>query len=130
MQWYGLHVINVQEFILKKLLARKKVGNVGKAEIKITAIIIYYVLIGVMGLATTTYFERYNTDAISQYIVCQSSGMESCQEVLHIRSNDEIFAVAASIVVLSFLPVVVILFNCDPKAFKTKFKTMCGIATH
>ena len=88
---------------MKKILARKKVGNVGKAEIKITAIIIYSVLLGVMGLATITYFERYNTDAISQYIVCQSSGKESCQEELHI-SNDEIFAVAATIVVLYILP--------------------------
>ena len=111
------------------MLARKKVGNVGKAEIKITAIIIYYLLVGVMGLVTFTYFRRYNSDAFLQYIVCQSNGKESCQEESRI-SNNEIFAVGASIVVISFLPVVVILFNCDPQAFKTKFKKIYGLATH
>ena len=96
--------INVQEFILKKMLARKKVGNVGKAEIKIAAIIIYYILIGVMGLAAFTYFMNYQTDAFSQYIVCQSSGKESCQEEFSISKID-IFFMATPSVMVSFLPV-------------------------
>ena len=122
---YSVHAyaVHVQEFVLKKLLARKKVGNVGKAEIKITAIIIYYVLVGVMGLAAYTYFMRFNTDAISQYIVCQSSGKESCQEEFSISKNDTFF-MAAPIVMISLIPVVAILFSCDPKAFKTKFQVI------
>ena len=111
---------------MKKLLARKKVGNVGKAEIKIAAIIIYYIIVGVMGLAAYTYFAPFNADAISQYIVCQSSGKESCQEEFSISKND-IFFRAAPIVMLSLLPVVAILFSCDSKAFKTKFQV---ITTH
>ena len=125
---YPVHAytVHIQEFVLKKVLARKKVGNVRKAEIKVTAIIIYYVLLGVMGLVAFTYFMRLNADAISQYIVCQSSGKESCQEEFSISKND-IFFMAAPIVMVSLLPVVAILFSCDPKAFKTKFQV---ITTH
>ena len=120
---YPVHAytVHVQEFVLKKLLARKKVGNVGKAEIKITAIIIYYVLVGVMGLVN--FIMRFNTDAISQYIVCQSSGKESCQEEFNISKND-ILIMAAPAVMVSLIPVVAILFSCDPKAFKTKFQVI------
>ena len=119
---YSVHAytVHVQEFVLKKLLARKKVGNVGKAEIKITAIIIYYVLVGVIGLVD---FMRFNADAISQYIVCQSSGKESCQEEFNISKND-IFFMATPIVMVSLIPVVAILISCDPKAFKTKFQAI------
>ena len=76
-----------------------------------------------VGLAAYTYFMRFNTDAISQYIVCQSSGKESCQEEFSISKND-IFFRAAPIVMVCLLPVVAILFSCDSKAFKTKFQVI------
>ena len=39
-------------------------------------------------------------------------------------SKNDIFFRAAPIVMVSFLPVVAILFSCDPKAFKTKFQVI------
>ena len=85
--------------------------NVGKAEIKITAIVIYYTIVGVMSLANDTYFGEYTYEPFIEYIACQSTGMASCQEELH--TLNEVYIVAAVIVMVSFLPVVVILFSCD-----------------
>ena len=81
---------------MKKLLARKKVRNVGKAEIKITAIVIYYTIVGVMSLANDTYFGEYTYEPFIEYIACQSTGMASCQEELH--TLNEVNIVAAVIV--------------------------------
>ena len=108
---------------MKKLLARKKVRNVGKAEIKIIAIVTYYTIVGVMALVNTTYFDEYSYQPVIDYIVCQSTGMASCQEELHIL--EEVFILATIIVMISFLPVVVILFSCDLRAFRTD--KVCGL---
>ena len=120
-----MYNIYIRKYICTGVWLEKivRVGNVGKAEIKIATIIIYYIIVGVTGLAAFTYFMRFNTDAISQYIVCQSSGKESCQEEFSISNND-IFFRAAPIVMVCLLPVVAILFSWDPKAFKTKFQVI------
>ena len=105
----------LQNLILKKLLTRKKVGNVAKAQLKITAITIHYTLLGVMGLATVTYFDADFFTEVLDYIVCQSTGRASC-DVQGIASLDEVLFLAAVIILLSVLPIVVILFSCDAQA--------------
>ena len=105
-------------------------GNVAKAQLKITAITFHYTLLGVMGLVTVTYFDRNYFDAVINYIVCQSNGKQSCQEEL--PNLDEILVLATIIILLSLLPVVVIMFSCDLQAFKKKrqprSKTMSTIS--
>ncbi len=112
--------ISFQEFVLKKLLARKKVGRVGKAQIKIMAVIIYYTILGVMGLVAYTVFEVADSyrKTIVQYVLCESTGLSECEV-----TNDNTILILSKLVIImiSLLPVVAILFNCDPKAWK-KFR--------
>ena len=93
-------------------------GSVAKAQIKVTAIAIHYTLLGVVGLATVTYFDTNYFEAVVEYIVCQSTGKESCEKEL--PDLDEILFLAAVLIMLSLLPIVAILFTCDPRACQRK----------
>jgi hypothetical protein len=111
-----------KEFVIKKLLAHKEVGGVGAAQLKITAVLIYYTVLGVMGMTTatvslTSYAASTNT---VEYLLCESMGMSDCtfdSGFLNINS------LAVVVVVLfSLLPVVAIFFTCDPRVCRRKTK--------
>lgn len=111
-----------KEFVLKKLMARKTVPKVGKAQVKITFIIIYYVLVGVMGLVTFTYYRASSTyrETIVEYILCEISGMQDCILDLGVI-YDIISALTTTVIMMiSLLPVMAILFSCNPQACKKK----------
>ncbi len=110
---------------MKKLLAKKKVGKVGTAQLKITGILIYYTILGVMGLvASTMSFTSYSTktrEGIAQYLFCENSGSSDC--VLDSAAIGPVGILSIVVTVLfSFLPVVAILVSCDPRACKKKPK--------
>lgn len=102
-------------------MIKTKVGKIWKAQFKISAIIIYYTLVGVMGLATYTYFEANETfqENFTEYILCESGGQSSdCVLNLNVGILD---ALGTTVVVMvSFLPVLAILFSCDPQACRRK----------
>lgn len=108
--------------MLKKLIARKKVAKIGKAQVKIAFITVYYILIGVMGMVTFTYYRasRTHQEVITEYILCEISGMPDC--ILNLGVTADIFYALTTIVVLlvSLLPVMAILFSCNPQACKKK----------
>lgn len=103
-------------------------GNVGIAQLKITAILIYYTVLGVMGLTTAsvsfTSYEAKTMDRenIAQYIACENSGMSDCVYDSTFLSDVGTLAVVV-VLLFSFLPVVAILFSCDPRTCKKKPKT-------
>ena len=106
--------------MLKKLLAHKKVGKAAKAQLKITGIIVYYTLVGVLGLVTFTFYEASNTyrENATAYILCESGGLSNCDPDF---GTDVVYFLSLFVVVLvSFLPVMTILFSCDPNAYKKK----------
>ena len=107
--------------MLKKLKAGKKVGKVGKAQIKISFIIIYYVLLGVLGLVTLTYIEVKSSligiAAVADFLVCESLGGSNCY------LDKELIAVFESLgitvkILLMMIPVVVLIFVVDIQAIK------------
>jgi hypothetical protein len=116
-----------QRFVLKKVLEGSKVeASIGKAELKISAIVVYYTLVAVMAMISFTYHITNGVflKNITSYILCESRGQSAgCTLDLF---NGEIFngLSATSIVMVSFLPVVAILFNCDLQ--KLKQKRCCG----
>ena len=96
------------------------VSKVWKAQLKISVIIIYYTLIGVLGLATYTYSRRNGIDqeSLTEYLLCESGGQSDC--VLD-SGNGILEALGTTFVVtISFLPVLAILFSCDPQACRRK----------
>ena len=106
--------------MLKKLLARTKVGKAAKAQLKITGIIIYYTLVGIMGLVTFTFYEAINTyrESAAAYILCESGGLSNCDSDLGINV---VYLLSVFVIMfISFLPVMTILFSCDPNAYKKK----------
>lgn len=120
-----------QEFVLNKLLSGRRVTNVGKAEIKITVLIIYVTLTGVMGLVTFTRlvltYDAYG-EKLAEYILCLTVGRSDCT-LDQTPFNVVTTLVTTFFVMLSFTPVVVIFFICDPKAFRKKFKAWKSTVT-
>lgn len=76
--------------MLKKLLAKKQVGRVGKAELKIMAVFLYHTIFGVMGTGANTYLtiaEGFQ-NSIRKYIFCESTGTMTnfdCRQLLDSR---------------------------------------------
>ena len=101
--------------MLKKLLARNKVSSVGKAEFKITMITLYYIVHGVIGLVS---YGNRNVMDFASYVICESSGNHlDCDDDLT-RALDRIGLQTVVMVMISLLPVVVLVFTCDPNLCK------------
>ena len=117
---YSIHRHLLQEFVLKKLLAKKRVVNIGKGEVKIAVLIAFYILLGVIGLAihTRNDFLKDGTRQrdLEEFLICESDGSSNC--VLKI-STHEILVIVVN-VLLGFLPVGAILINCDLKACRKR----------
>ena len=98
------------------LLTRSEVGKIGSSELKISIITIYYTVAGIMGLVSYTILSAsdINRDGIIDYIVCESRGPSDCTLQSFGIINE--IATTASIVMIFFIPVVAILFNCKPEA--------------
>lgn len=115
----------MQELILKNWLAKSKVRKAWKAHFKISTIVIYYTLLGVVGLIGYTYQSASNIyqERIAEYILCESGG-QSSDCVLDIGLNSDVVGVlsTAVFVMVSFLPELAIIFSCDPQACRKKDK--------
>ena len=109
---------------MNKLLSGRKVTNVGKAEIKITAVIIYVTIVGVIGMVTLirlvlTY--DAHGEELAEYILCLTVGRSDCT-INQTPFNVITILVTTSLVTYSFIPVVTFFLICDPMAFRKKFK--------
>ena len=66
--------------MLKKILSKsnKDIKRVGKAELKVMVIIIFYAFFGVMGLVSFTYLDQNIPfqESVGAYVFCESSGLE------------------------------------------------------
>lgn len=107
---------------MKKLLAGKKVGNVGKAEVKMAMVVFYYVVIGAVSLVTFTYVEvkgKANRDTLAKLILCEGMGNLDCDVNLERLDTLDVLS-ALSISMVALLPIVVVVFNIDTEAIKKK----------
>ena len=107
---------SLQEFVLKKMLARKEAINVGKGEVKIAVMISYFIILGVMGwvvtIRTTSIFS--STD-FQEYLICESSGKTAnCTMAASIVA----LYIIITFIILSFVPVMSLLMTFDPHVFK------------
>ena len=103
--------------MLKRLLAKKKVTNVGVAEIKIAVILIIIVALGVTGMMTYILADMEVLVEAGAFIACVVSGGSNCSQVTE-RLNIISMTLPATFTLLSLVPVAVILFTCDVQAFK------------
>ena len=102
--------------MLKKLLAKKKVTNIGVAELKIAAILIVIMALSVTGMVTYIFADREALVDAGIFTICVGSGGSNCS----LKDGVNIISVTMPItfILLSLLPVVLILFACDVKTFK------------
>ena len=100
-------------------LSKKTTVHVGKAEAKVLFVVCYYVLLGIVGLVTLTYFEAMNPSnlaAISEYFKCHLPGFRPgernhCGERPSVQLLPFTVLSAVGIVQLAFIPVVVLVFS-------------------
>lgn len=108
--------------MLKKLISGKEVERVGKAEIKST--IMYFIVVGIIGLTTFTYFELLinanHRNLPVDLFLCENRGDQ----------NHNINAENTRMVAIVLIPVVAVLFSLNPEVFKKIKQAIEKICTH
>ncbi len=101
-------------------MAKKKVRKVGVAQLKTAFIVIYYIIIGVSGMVVYTDSSTGSPyERIRDFVECENSGASECVLEGGLTLATDIISTTI-FVIISLLPVVAILFTCDPKVFKKK----------
>ena len=102
----------MQVFVSRDLKAGKKISQVSKAKIKISLAIIFYTLMGVMGLTSTIYYLVNVRDRVMEKILCESSGSLQCDDVD--QGHYGTLSVVTD-VMIALTPVVALLFSTNLK---------------
>ena len=103
--------------MLKRFLAKKKVTNVGVAELKIFAILIVLMAFTVTGMVTYMIADtKINVEGFV-FVTCVGGGGSDCSQMTE-KINIIRKALPATFTLLSLVPVAVILFTCDVQALK------------
>lgn len=111
-----IYVSDLQTLVLKK--DDPKSAKAGKAELKISAILIFHMLSGILGLIGATYAFN-NTAAIEQDIIefflCSASEdpLPSCEGSSLNRVSSLYALIDASFIMVSFMPVVLLFFGMN-----------------
>lgn len=107
----------LQRFVIKKLVARtgKGTSNVGKAEIKIIVVILYFTLMGIMGLMSISFYEFSNIkEHLVESFLCENGSQECNNQKLATFNTFAVLSVVATSL-FTFAPVVAVLFSLDLK---------------
>ena len=111
----------MQELVLKKLIAGRKVGFAGNAVAKTAFIVLYYILVGVLNLITFIYFD-FNRENLRDLIICNSApGNQECNAIVETAFNVLIVIGPVSQAITPV--VVVILFSFNRKDCSRRRKT-------
>lgn len=90
----------------------------GKDEVKLSAIILYYIFVGVMVVIFFTYFLQTDSEIeqdLNDFILCKTVGNEDCRikaTITNVRGLSIAYAISGA-----FLPVVIVFFSFDMDNF-------------
>ena len=111
---------------MKKFMNGKRPPLIGKAQAKILFIMCYYIITAIIALSVFVNFEvkgeRQRQD-LREHFVCQSAGMQDgrdCGDSIGERLHDFSVLAAVSIILISLLPTVVLVFSVKCAKCKTK----------
>lgn len=110
--------------MIKKLSSGKKSSVATKAEVKIIVVILYFTIMGIMGLMSISFYEFNNiSDRLTKALLCENSADETnCEENLEEFSVFAILSVVA-FAAFAFAPVVAILFSFNAKNCREGIKS-------
>ena len=117
----------LQEFVIKKLSRGKKASKVGKAQVKIMFIFIYYLLLGILALGIFSYYVAINDMLVvdvQAFFLCESFGVNSGKNCRALRSGalkyyTRLFLVV--VIVQGLVTPVILIFVADCRC-KNRFK--------
>ncbi len=119
--------------MLKKVGKTKdKFGAAEKAEAKLLAVLVYFIIITILSLASDSFSAsvtpRLYLNALFPYFTCESQGRDDsgeCQALLaQVQQRDLFNASIALTVMIGFLPFVVFIFSTDFKVYAMLFQRM------
>ena len=121
-----------KEFVLKKLLLRKKTVNVVRGQLKISILIVYSTIHTVLGTLVAVYLDQSPEirSNFKNYIICERMGTESdC-----VLDNSSQLVVSNTFttarVMLNLIPVVILLTSCGLKCCCKCTKERKATAAH
>ena len=98
--------------MIKKLLAGKKLINVGKGEMKIALVIIFVIINGIIRIAIGAMSNSRRN--FEEHLICLSMGESA--DCTPIEESEMPGPAIACAVYLSLIPVIVLLVTCDLRA--------------
>ena len=109
--------------MLKKVLNGKKAKNIGIAELKVTVLLVYYTVLGIVGIVFFSYFiDSFAITGFKQFIICESTGNSNCNQLLQ-GTRTLYILVTFDLIMLSFTPLLIFcIYICDIQALKKKYK--------
>ena len=125
---YDEHYSLLQEFIIKKLSRGMKASKVGKAQVKIMFIFIYYLLLGILALGIFSYFVAINGTLIGdlqRLFLCESLGVNSGKNCNALRSStleNHSKLNLVGVVMQGFITFVILVFVADCTKCRCKNK--------
>lgn len=109
------------EFVLRRILMKRKVGKVVKGELKITILIVYTIILGILGIVGSVYVDRNDSfrQDLADYILCESAGSSSDCELDTIVGIVTSTLFSATQVIFDLVPVMILIINYDLFIWKT-----------
>ena len=80
----------MQEFVIKKISRGKKASRVGKAQVKIMFVLVYYILLGGLVLGVFSYYVGIDEMIIAdqkKYFACESLGTNTATDCTALKST-------------------------------------------
>lgn len=111
----------IKEFVLKKILLKKKVINVRKAELKIAILACHFIIFAVLAIVKSVYAGQNDPimENLVEYFLCESTGsLRDCNLDESVQAT--LILTTVSQVLLDFTPVVILMISYDFKCCKKK----------
>lgn len=104
-----------EEFVLRRVLMKRKLGKVAKGELKIVILIIYTFVIGALSITGAVYVDQNDSfqQDLTEYILCRSRGASAdCQlDTIVGTVTSSLFSIAQ--IVIDMVPVMILIINYD-----------------
>ena len=116
----------MQEFVIKKISRGKKASRVGKAQVKIMFVLVYYILLGGLVLGVFSYYVGINEKVFAdqqKYYACESFGANTGKDCSALRSTSiDVFSDLGivSIVLQGLVSFVILIFIAECKCCKKR----------
>ena len=109
-----------QEFVLRRILMKRKPGKVAKGELKIVILIIYTIILGILSIIGSVYIDQNDSfeQDLREYIFCKSMGASADCQLDTVVGTVTSSLFSAAQIIIDMVPVMILIINYDLLTWK------------